>query len=128
MSLIDLYPSLNDYCRLQAEPNKDKKLDGYSLKAFLQEPDTDTCDGQDVTISVVSSNIPVPLNMSTDKGLQHYSVRSKMYRYILCSNNEEELYDHETDLYEWHNAAYNYEYRHIKEYMNRRLVEIIGCR
>ena len=33
----------------------------------------------------------------------HFSVRSRRYRYTLCGNGEEELYDHQRDPHEWTN-------------------------
>ena len=38
-----------------------------------------------------------------DKYTPHFSVRSSRFRYTLCGNGEEELYDHETDPNEWTN-------------------------
>ena len=34
---------------------------------------------------------------------QHFCIRSRTHRYLRYANGEEELYDHTSDPYEWHN-------------------------
>jgi iduronate 2-sulfatase len=40
-----------------------------------------------------------------DPTMQHYAIRTQRHRYILYNTGDEELYDHDTDPYEWHNLA-----------------------
>jgi hypothetical protein len=45
----------------------------------------------------------------------HFSVRSRRYRYTLCANGEEELYDHQVDPHEWKNLFNSEEHLEIKK-------------
>ena len=38
-------------------------------------------------------------------GSRHFSIRTRRWRYTLCNNGEEELYDHAKDPHEWDNLA-----------------------
>ena len=60
-----------------------------------------------------------------DRG-PHHSVRSRRYRYTLCSNGEEELYDHKNDPNEWTNQASNPEYMETKKQLREKLEARLG--
>jgi arylsulfatase A-like enzyme len=84
VSLLELYPTLNELCGL---PKRDD-LDGQSLVPLLQEPSTKR------------SNPAI-----TSWGRNNFSVRSERYRYIQYHNGDRELYDHVTDPDEFTNLA-----------------------
>ncbi len=97
VSLIDLYPTLNDYAGLSGHPNaggNDRRLDGHSLRPLLEAPAEGEWQGPPVALSSVRGGTGI-----------HHSVTSATHRYTLCQNGEEELYDHRTDPYEWRNLA-----------------------
>ncbi|MBT3374513.1 MAG: sulfatase [Lentisphaerae bacterium] len=97
VSLIDVYPTLNDLCGLALEPHTGTSgiaLEGKSLRTLLRTPAADAWEGPPVALTSVRGDTGV-----------HHTVRSKTHRYTLCGNGEEELYDHRTDPHEWHNLA-----------------------
>ncbi|MDV6029869.1 MAG: DUF1080 domain-containing protein [Phycisphaera sp. RhM] len=54
----------------------------------------------------------------------HFSVRSKQYRYTLCSSGEEELYDFDADPREWNNLADDPAYTAIKAKLKKQLIAL----
>ena len=84
VSLINLYPTLTDLCRLP-EP---EALEGVSLRPLLEDPGLEW---------------ERPALMTFGRG--NHSVRSERYRYIRYANGEEEFYDHASDPNEWTNLA-----------------------
>lgn len=118
VSLIDLYPTIVDYCKLPDNPNingNKKQLDGNSLKPLLISPEEGNWEGESFAITAVASSFKLDVNEPAPVEKQHYSIRTERYRYIYCRNGEEELYDHQADPYEWHNLANNAEYKKIKK-------------
>jgi arylsulfatase A-like enzyme len=118
VSLIDLYPTLNDLCSLPPEPNKgrsDKPLAGYSLRTFMEDPKREDWDGPTVAF----------MGIRDGKERPHFSVRSRRYRYTLCGNGQEELYDHKNDPHEWTNLAGNSEYEDVKKKLGKELTSIL---
>jgi iduronate 2-sulfatase len=102
VSLIDLYPTLKDYCHLTGSNKYNESggdLGGYSLKPFIDENDT-KWKGPNGALTVVGN---YGINVPTEK--QNFSYRTKNWRYIRYGNGKEELYDHTTDSYEWNNLA-----------------------
>ena len=98
VSLVDVYPTLVDLCGLPARPNErlgGPGLDGHSLRPLLVEPDGDSWSGPAVALMGVRDGNANP----------HFSVCSRRYRYTLCGNGQEELYDHKADPNEWTNLA-----------------------
>jgi arylsulfatase A-like enzyme len=102
VSLIDIYPTLVDICHLLPKSG----LEGRSLKRLLKNPQA-------------KWNNPA----LTTYGRNNHSLRSDRYRYIRYSDGTEELYDHKTDKYEWHNLAKNSEYSRIKKELVKWLPE-----
>ncbi len=84
VSLIDLFPTLMDLCRLSAPD----RLEGVSLRPLLEDP---------------SRAWSRPALMTFGYG--NHAIRSERYRYIRYANGEEELYDHAADPNEWTNLA-----------------------
>lgn len=104
VALIDLYPTLADLCNLTGDNRKNEKghpLDGYSLRPFLENPATTEWDGPPGALTMVYAG-PESKN---DPAKQHWSVRTRRWRYILYNNGAEELYDHDNDPHEWTNLA-----------------------
>jgi len=106
VSNIDIYPTLVDYAQLEGDNRKNEQgamLGGFSLRAFLENPETTTWQGPNGALSVVGVYGPTMNQWAIEK--QNYSYRTTNWRYIHYSNGKEELYDHQNDPYEWHNLA-----------------------
>lgn len=117
VSHIDLYPTLIELCDLPPQPHKDEgyTLDGHSLVPFLADPEVDEWQGPSAALIGIRDNEAPP----------HFSVRSKQYRYTLCANGEEELYDHNQDPHEWTNLASNPIHREAKEQLRQELITLL---
>jgi len=119
VSLIDIYPTLTDLCGLDGNPNKGRSntpLDGYSLRPFLENSEREDWDGPSVALMAIRDHNARP----------HFSVRCRRYRYTLCGNGEEELYNHEKDPNEWTNLAGNTEYEKTKTQLRKELMSILS--
>jgi len=85
VSLLDLYPTLNELCALPEVP---QKLDGLSLVSLLKDPKA-------------SWNRPAITTYLQDD----HAVRDQRWRYIRYHDGTEELYDHAVDPHEWTNVV-----------------------
>ena len=94
VSLLDVYPTLVELCRLKQAP----KLDGASLAVQLSDP---------------AAARRRPALTTYHQG--DHAVRDKRWRYIRYSNGEEELYDHQHDPHEWTNLAASSEHATVKQ-------------
>lgn len=124
VSLIDIYPTIVDLCKLPSHPNKggnNMKLDGFSLKPLMINPETGAWQGNDYAITAVASSEELMKDEQGTPNQQHYSIRTERYRYILTRNGEEELYDHLYDPYEWYNLEKDYLYKEIKQMMRTKI-------
>ena len=120
VSLIDIYPTLVDLCGLKNDTRKNNKgarLDGCSLRPFLKNPKSETWDGPDAALTMVYAGKGTERNPTR----QHWSIRTKRWRYILYNNGSEELYDHDTDPYEWTNLSGDTRYEKVKADLRARL-------
>lgn len=113
VSLIDLYPTLTELCGLPKNPNG-INLDGHSLVPFLKDPDGARWPGPPVALMAVDDSGAGILKRPGETRLEnhrYFSVRSDRFRYTLCPDGSEELYDHAKDPHEWTNLAYADDYR-----------------
>ena len=94
VSLLDLYPTLNELCGLTAN----QELDGVSLVPLLKNP---------------KSEWHRPAVIEFKRG--NAAVRSERYRYIRYHDGGEELYDHQTDPLEHKNLASMKRFEPIKK-------------
>jgi arylsulfatase A-like enzyme len=119
VSLIDLYPTLTDLCNLPGDPNAGTHghpLQGHSLRPLLEDPQNGGWSGP-----------AVALTSSKERTGVHHAVRSATHRYILCENAEEELYDHRSDPYEWHNLAVESAHAEVKAELRRHMMRLRGA-
>ena len=84
VSLLDIYPTLNELCRLPQRTD----LDGISLVPLIKNP---TAKWERPAI--------------TTWGRNNHAVRTQRYRYIRHPNGDEQLYDHRVDPDEFVNLA-----------------------
>ncbi len=84
VSLIDLYPTLNELCGLKLRDD----LNGLSLVSLLR-----------------NSKAKWERPAITTWGRNNHSARGLRYRYILHPDGSEQLYDHQVDPDEFHNIA-----------------------
>lgn len=118
VSLIDVYPTLVDLCGLPEFPNKGRgnmPLEGHSLRPLLENPERDAWNGPSVAF----------MGIRDGKDIPHFSVRSRRYRYTLCGNGEEELYDHDKDPNEWANLAGDPKHRETQKQLREELTAIL---
>ena len=95
VGLIDLYPTLADYCRLDDLAHE---LEGQSLRPLLEDPEG-----------------PWEHPALTTFGEGYASVRDERFRYIQYPDGTEELYDHDLDPHEWDNIAQAPEHSAVKD-------------
>lgn len=95
VSLIDLYPTLNDLCKLKAP--------GHAL------------DGIDLTPVLEGRSLERGAPVISTYGRGSHSLRDERYRYIRYRNGDEELYDLDMDPYEWTNLASDPELSGVKQ-------------
>jgi len=123
VSLIDLYPTLTDLCGLTGNNRKNEsggKIDGFSLRPFLENPETKKWEGPNGALTMVGDGTNYDEVMK-----QTYSYRTKDWRYILYLNGEEELYHNKTDPYEWKNLANDMKFEGRKQALKKEMLEII---
>ena len=83
-SLLDIYPTLIELCKLPANPH----LEGVSLVPQLRDPAK-----------------PRERPAITSSYFGNHSIRSREWRLIVYKDGAEELYDHRNDPNEFHNLA-----------------------
>jgi iduronate 2-sulfatase len=131
VSLIDVYPTLVDYCSLDKNPNANtngKPLDGYSLRGLLEDPLAGKWAGPPIAVTALASGAELALNNPGPPEEQHYSIRSERYRYIMCRNGDEELYDHLVDPFEWYNLAGKEQYAPVIQKLRAEFLQLFKSR
>jgi len=129
VSLVDVYPTLIDLCGIPGHPNdkgNGRPLDGHSIRPFLDDPANGQWLGPPVALTAVAGIDPLEVNEPGSPERQHFSVRSKRYRYILCNDGSEELYDHRHDPHEWTNIAADSKHAKIKQELREELLKLTG--
>jgi arylsulfatase A-like enzyme len=124
VSLIDIYPTLVDYCALKGNHKTNEQagdLGGYSMVPLFDKSRKTKWNGPDGALTIVG-------NFGNDKTVakQNYSYRTKDWRYIHYSNGSEELYYHPADPFEWSNLAELPEHQKIKQQLFNEMCEIVG--
>ena len=120
---------MNDLCGLPSEPNaagNGQPVGGYSVRPFLEEPTAGGWDGPPVALTALAGPDRLKPNQPAPPERQHYSVRSRRFRYILGSEGGEELYDHESDPHEWRNLAGEPEHSEIQQQMRAEILRMTG--
>ena len=127
VSLIDLYPTINDVLGLPQDPNKDGNgypLDGHSIKPFVLDPKKGKWDGADYAITALPGKDHMHHKVHEGTFYPHFSIRGERWRYNLTSQGGEELYDHDADPLEFKNLANNPEYQAIKNSLSKELIRM----
>lgn len=122
IGLIDIYPTFKDLCGMTGDTKKNEQgadLDGHSLKAFMENPNTTSWLGPKVALEAVVNP------SSSDIALQNYAVRSKDFRYIQYPSGEEELYDHSKDNNEWRNLIFDPNYTDVAQELRDELKALV---
>ncbi len=122
VGLIDIYPTFKDLCGWAGETKKNAlgaDLDGHSLRAFLNDPNTKSWEGPEVALESVVN--PASLEI----GRQNYALRSEKHRYILFPSGDEELYDLSVDKNEWTNVIYDEKYDAIAQELREHLLALV---
>jgi len=148
VSLIDIFPTLTAVCNLKGDITKDgttSNVDGYSLKPFLENPETNNWKGPNGALTVLGARINYPIEgvgFNSNPGAlwhieitadldasyvlqQNYSYRTKDWRYIRYRNGKEELYNHTNDSYEWTNLAEDANYAEIKGQLKGEMMHLL---
>jgi choline-sulfatase len=97
-SLIDIYPTLVELCKLP----KNSHLDGVSLVPQLRD-----------------SSTPRDHPAITSSYAGNHSIRNRDWRLIVYDDGAEELYDHQNDPDEFHNLAGQSKYKVIRDELAR---------
>jgi iduronate 2-sulfatase len=93
VELVDIYPTLADYCGLKPPAN----LDGRNLRPLLDNPKARWL------VPAVTQQV----RRQDGKAIMGYSVRTEHWRYTEWDGGAagSELYDHMSDPHEWQNLA-----------------------
>merc|ERR1712048_1023238 len=132
VTLADVYPTLLDLCGYAGEQtmkdtSRGAPLSGSSLTSLISGSVIDT--GR-VAISQIyptwnKLSLPWP-DCNTDSTCNHWSVRSKDYRYIIYNHGAEELYDYTKDPKERNNVAMDSAYAETKALLRSHLLQAPG--
>jgi arylsulfatase A-like enzyme len=113
VSLVDLFPTLVDYCQLTGSNklnDKGAELGGVSLRPLIEDPLNGEWRGPEGALSIIGNYASV---RDSSVAGQNFSYRTIDWRYIRYNDSSEELYDHRTDPYEWNNLAADRKYQKV---------------
>ena len=125
VSLIDIFPTLIDYCGLIGGNKLNEKgadLGGHSLRPLLEDPENGIWLGPKGALSVIGNYAEV--RDSTLQG-QNFSYRTANWRYIRYNDKSEELYNHKNDIYEWNNLVKDKNYQGVLARLRSDLNELV---
>ena len=123
VSLIDIFPTLVELCRLGGENKKSDMgypVGGFSLLPFLEDPATDKWEGPEGALTAIAID-----EIREDLNTHSFTYRTRNQRYILYPDGSEEFYDHTNDPYEWNNLALDDHYLSAKENLKKGMHGII---
>jgi len=126
VSLIDIYPTFIDFCKLPEDPHQGRSgypLDGHSLKPLILNPKADWS-GPNVAITALPGKDHSQHREHIGTLYPHFSVRSEDWRYSLTSDGQEELYHYPNDPYEFTNLANKREFADIQAELKKQLIEL----
>ncbi|MEM7698922.1 MAG: sulfatase-like hydrolase/transferase, partial [Verrucomicrobiota bacterium] len=103
VSLVDLFPTLNELCELEAIESHD----GKSLVPLMSDPDA-SLDRMGVMIQFRPGNV---------------ALRTDRFRYIRYADGGEEFYDLERDPNEWNNLVDDSNYREVRIEMEQSVIQ-----
>ncbi len=149
VSLIDLFPTFRELANLQGEHKKSPEggnTGGFSLVPLLLSETSDNWQGPEGVLTVMGVGISEPIeglakgtnpqapwHIHVMKPLpesfvwqQTYSWRTRDWRYIRYRGGQEELYDHRSDPYEWHNLSDSSDHASIKMNLRQQMVDMVG--
>jgi arylsulfatase A-like enzyme len=105
VSLVDLYPTLNELCGLPGAPNPNGlPLDGTSLVPLLRNPEG-AWEGPPAAVSTYATKATAIAHYGPEIGESQFTVRGERWRYTRYGDGSEELFDHAVDPNEWENRA-----------------------
>ncbi|MDO6760973.1 sulfatase [Tamlana sp. 2_MG-2023] len=104
VSLIDVYPTLIDLAGLPLKED----LDGQSIAKLVSNPNTEWNE-----------------LAFTSRGNGNHTLRNENFRYIVYSDDFEELYDHRIDPMEWHNLANDVSQKEVLKMFRKELKKIV---
>jgi len=149
VSLIDIYPTfqeLNQLAGSNLNSNGGGKLGGFSLVPLLAKEGNRSWQGPDGALTMMGVGIDKPIKGlavgTNPKALWHvkvlkdlpdeyiwqqtYSYRTLNWRYIRYKDGQEELYNHQSDPYEWDNLALDTNYSEQKQELKQQMQTIIN--
>lgn len=151
ISLIDIYPTFQELANLQGSFANAKgagRLGGYSIAPLLNDTSPQDWQGPEGALTIMGVGIDEPIeglavgtnpqalwHVKVIKDLpdeyiwqQTYSYRTKDWRYIRYKDGQEELYNHKSDPFEWHNLALTQQYQPLKKELLQQMTNIIATR
>ncbi|WP_430814979.1 sulfatase [Carboxylicivirga sp. RSCT41] len=126
VSLVDIYPTLVEYCNLSGSNklnNQAGELGGFSMLPLFDDNDNTIWRGPNGALTIVGN-----IGTKTTIREQHYSYRTRNWRYIRYANGKEELYNHKNDVHEWINLEDDPNYKMVKWSLYKEVCDIIGVK
>ena len=123
VSLIDIFPTLEDICQLKGENRKNENgalIGGFSLQPFLEHVNTDAWEGPEGALTAIATDV-----VDYELAAQTFSYRTTNYRLVLYPNGQEEFYDLTVDQHEWNNLASEAKFEAKKKELKKSVLVMI---